>query len=81
MDIKEIREIAKKFTPEQIDSCITRQVKTGKNICVENQATEEILNQLSKAQFIKELMEKGMGLADALRELAKRIRRLQQNPQ
>lgn len=44
---------------------------------METQATEEILNELSKASFIRELMEEGMSLADALRELARRIRRLQ----
>ena len=77
MDIKEIREIAKSFSPEQIESCITQQVETGRNVCVETQATEEILNELSKASFVRELMEGGMSLADALRELARRIRRLQ----
>ncbi len=78
MDIKEIREIAKKFTPEQIEGCITQQIETGKNICIETQDTVEILNELSKAGFVRELMAQGMSLADALRELARRIRKLQQ---
>lgn len=78
MDVKEIREIAKKFTPEQIEGCITQQIDTGKNICIETQDTVEILNELSKAGFVRELMEQGMSLADALRELARRIRKLQQ---
>ena len=77
MDIKEIREIAEKYTPEQIERCITQQVETGKNICIENENTEKILNDLSKAVFVKELMAQGMSFADALRELAKRMRQLQ----
>lgn len=78
MDVKEIREIAKKFTPEQIEGCITQQIETGKNICIETEDTVEILNELSKAGFVRELMDQGMSLADALRELARRIRKLQQ---
>jgi len=77
MDIKEIREIAKRYTPEQIEGCITQQIETGKNICIENESTEKILNDLSKAGFVKELMRQGMSFADALRELARRMRQLQ----
>ena len=76
MDIREIRELAKKFTPEQIEGCITQQVETGKNVCIENESTEKILNELSEAGFIRELMGNGMTLADALRELARRMRRI-----
>lgn len=77
MDIKEIREIAKRYTPEQIEGCITQQMETGKNVCVENESTEKILSDLSKAVFIKELISGGMNFADALRELARRMRQLQ----
>lgn len=78
MDIREIRKIAERFTPEEIEGCITRQIETGKNICIESEATDKIVNELSKAVFIRELMEQGMTLADSLRELARRMRRLQE---
>lgn len=78
MDIKEIKEIAKRYTPEQIEGCITQQIETGKNICVEDSETEKIINDISKASFVRERMERGMSLADALRELARRMRRIQQ---
>ncbi len=79
MDIKEIKELARKYTPEQIDSCITQQLETGKNICVKNPSAEQarIIDELSKAGFVKELINNGLSLADALRELAKRIRTIQ----
>ncbi len=77
MDVKEIREIAKKFTPEQIESCITQQIETGKNICLKDPSSERIINELSKAEFVKRLMAEGMELADALRELANRMRSIQ----
>jgi hypothetical protein len=77
VDVKEIRDIAKKFTPEQIESCITQQIETGKNICLKNPDAEYIINELSKAEFIKRRMAEGMELADALRELANRMRSIQ----
>jgi uncharacterized protein YoaH (UPF0181 family) len=77
MDIEEIRELARKFTPGQIDGCITQQIETGENICLRDESTEKIVNELSKAQFVRELMAQGMSMPDAIRELARRIRRVQ----
>jgi hypothetical protein len=77
VDVKEIREIAKRFTPEQIESCITQQIETGKNICLKNPSAEYIINELSKAEFIKRRMAEGIELADALRELANQMRSIQ----
>lgn len=76
MDVKEVRELAKKYTPEQIEGCITQQIETGNNTCVKNPSAEQtkIIDDLSKAGFVKELMNGGMGLADALRELARHMR-------
>ena len=77
MDIKEIRELARRFSPEQIEQCIGQQIETGANVCLRDEATEKIINELAKAQFIRELLEKGMSFPDALRKLARRMRELQ----
>jgi hypothetical protein len=77
IDIKEIKEIAKRFSPEQIDGCITQQIDTGENVCLMDESAEKIINELAKAQFIRKMMENGMSLADALRELANRMRQIQ----
>lgn len=76
-DIKELKKLAKKFTPEQIEGCITQQIETGENICLKDQSAEKIINKLSGAEYIKRLVDKGMSLADALRELARRMRQAQ----
>lgn len=76
LDLKEIRELASRFTPEQIEGCITQQISTGENVCLRNDASEEIVNELAKAQFIRDLTGKGLSLAEALRELARRMRAL-----
>lgn len=73
----EIRELAGRFTPEQIEGCITQQLQIGENVCVSDASTEKVVNELSKAQFIRELIGKGYTMSDAIRELARRIRRVQ----
>lgn len=78
MDMKEIRELAKRFTPEQLEHCINQQLETGANVCIDSRPSDEIINELSKAEFISEQIAKGVSLSDALRELAKRIRQVQQ---
>jgi hypothetical protein len=39
--VKEIRELAKKFAPEQIEKCITQELETGENICLRGLSTEK----------------------------------------
>ncbi len=77
-EVKQIRVLARRYTPEQIESCIGQQLDTGKNVCIRNDSTEKIICELAKAQFIREKMEAGLSLADALRDLARRMRILQE---
>ena len=76
-DVRDIRELAKKFTPEQIEGCIAQQIETGQNICLRGKSAEKIVNELAKAEYVKRLVKKGMTIADALRELASRMRQVQ----
>jgi hypothetical protein len=77
VNIKQIKEIAGRYTPEQIEGCISRQLETGENICMKDGDSEKIINELSKAEVIREMTDKGISLADALRELARRMRLFQ----
>jgi len=77
MDTRLIKDIARKYTPEQIEGCITQEIETGRNICLTDANSEKIVNELSKAEVIRELADEGMTLADALRELARRMRLVQ----
>ncbi len=78
MNIKEIKELAKKFTPEQLDNCITQAIENeGQNECYIGEDVLEVVNTLAKAQTVKELMEQGLSEIEAIRELAKRIRKVQ----
>ena len=75
--IKEIRELAKRFSPEEIEACIKQHIEEGTNICEIKGEIEKVIGELAKAQFVKELMEKGMSVTDAVRDLARRIRLVQ----
>lgn len=77
IDLQEIKELSKRFTPEQIEGCITQQLETGENVCLRDESSEKIINELAKARFVRSLMDEGLSLADALRELARRMRQIQ----
>ncbi|WP_293443475.1 hypothetical protein [Persephonella sp.] len=80
MNIKEIKELAKRFTPEEIELCINQTLKIGKPTlkgCEVSGDIIEILNTLAKAETVRELMEQGMTEVEAIRELARRIRKIQ----
>lgn len=80
MNVKEIKELSLKFTPQQIEKCINEALKNGKPLtegCNPSGDLVEILNTLAKAQTVRELMEKGMTQTEAIRELARKIREIQ----
>ncbi|WP_297455129.1 hypothetical protein [Persephonella sp.] len=77
MNIREIKELASKFTPEQLENCILQTIQEGKNECEITGDVEEVVNTLAKAQTVRELMEQGMSQMEAIRELARRIRQVQ----
>ncbi|MBI5212905.1 MAG: hypothetical protein HY957_05975 [Nitrospirae bacterium] len=77
MHIREIRKLAKKFAPEQIEDCITQQMQEGANICDVSGPTEHVISELAKASFVRDLTDREMSMTDAVRELAKRIRLVQ----
>jgi len=77
IDIRGIKELARKFTPEELENCINQELREGENICDVKGPIEYVVGELAKAEFVKELMGKGISLNDAVRELARRIRLVQ----
>ncbi|MCX8069874.1 MAG: hypothetical protein N2738_05160 [Thermodesulfovibrionales bacterium] len=78
VDIAEIRSLASRFTTHDLELCMNQQINEGQNICKSSGHTEEIVNELAKANFVRELVDSGMPLNEAVRELAKRIRAFKQ---
>ena len=74
MDAKQLKKISGQYSLEQIEACVKRQAEEGRNECGVADDTDEALTALSKAEVVRELMDKGMTFPEALRELGKRIR-------
>ena len=79
MHLKEIRELAQRFSGEEIEGCIHHQLDAGSNPCAPSESAEEAMNVLAKADYVRDLMDQhGYSLSEAVRELGRRIRRAQQ---
>jgi hypothetical protein len=78
LHLAEIRALAQRFEPDELEACIRDQLEEGANVCEPSGRTEEIVGVLAKAEFVKVLMEKGTTLPEAMRELGRRIRAVQQ---
>ena len=75
--VKEIRELARRFSAEQIEKCIQAELEDKTNPCYQDEDIMTVVNVLSKAEFVKSLVEQGWRLPDAIRELGRRIRAAQ----
>lgn len=80
MDIQTIRELAEKYSHAELEACIDRHIAEGKNDCWCCESAEETVNVLSKASYMKRLVETGKAgnLQEAMRVLAKSMRSIQQ---
>ncbi len=79
MHIAEIRELARRFSPAELETCIQQQLSGGSNPCEEEGSPEDTISVLAKAEYVRHLVENGMPLGAAIRELGRRIRALQQD--
>jgi hypothetical protein len=74
MDTKELKKLTERFGLERLESCIQQQLAQGANDCTRPAATNEVIETLSKAGVVREMMDQGMTFSDALRELGRKIR-------
>jgi hypothetical protein len=76
MNTQDLKKLVDKYSLAQIIGCIQHQLEKGENMCEITDTTDEIITVLSKAEVVRELMDQGMEFHDALRELARRIRKV-----
>jgi len=74
MNTQDMKKLVEKYTYEQIDACIKQQLAKGENECNVVDSMNEVIESLSKASVIREMMDSGIKFSDALRELGRRIR-------
>ena len=77
MDIKSIKELASKYSTEQLLSYADELENTGKTSCPEcAQKTDlnELMSDFLQSAEVKGLVDGGLPLNDAVREFSKRVR-------
>ena len=79
--MQQIRELAEKYAHAELEACIDVQLAEGRNACFNGETAEETMNALSRASYIKRMLEEGeiQSVTDGMRKLAGSIRSLQQN--
>ncbi len=79
IDIKEVRKLANMFTIEEIENCIALHLRKEKHSCPLTGTDDHIINELAKAQYVRDRVDKGVLPLDAIRELAEKIRSFKQS--
>lgn len=76
-----VRELAERYSHQEIERCIEQQITGGKNDCHAGESPEETMNILSKASYVRRMVETGKAkdVTDAVRQMAGKIRSLQKN--
>jgi hypothetical protein len=74
MKSQDLKKLVEKYSYDQIDACIQQQLAKGENECNLVDSTNEVIEVLSKASVVREMMDHGMNFSDALRELGRKIR-------
>ncbi len=77
MHLTEVRDLAKQFDTNEIAQCMELALQNKQNPCYTTGKLEEVMNVLAKASFVKAQTQLGRSIAEAMRELGKRVRSLQ----
>lgn len=75
--IADIRRLAGHYGASAIEQCIQLALADQANPCYSAQETSETMNVLAKTGFVIGQMQRGMTLAQAMRELGRRMRAVQ----
>ena len=72
--ITQIKNILSTFIPNEIEACLDEQIQSGCNRCIIETDSIAMLNILTKAHYISELVAQGYSMNDALRKLGSQMR-------
>ena len=76
--IAEARKLASRFEANDIKSCLEQALQGMPNACYFNNDPGHVMDVLARAGFVRDLMQQGSPLSEAMRELGRRIRRMQE---
>jgi hypothetical protein len=72
--IAEVRRLATVYGSEDIEQCMKQVLSEKVNSCYSGDDPAEVMNVLAKAGFVRDRMQQGCSLSEAMRELGKRMR-------
>lgn len=72
--IEHVKSIAKRYDAYMIEEAIDLQIKNGTNPIFTEGTNEDVVSILAKAKFIRDQLDQGIKIRDALRELGRRTR-------
>jgi len=78
MYAREIRDLAGRFSAEDLERCLAEELDTGDNRCDVMGPIGEVVNTLAEAEFVRDQVDRGLPLPESIRELAGRMRAVQQ---
>lgn len=74
MDVKEIRELAAKYSFDELEQLVEEMLSTEGEAIQTNPERSELFNSLVKAEAVRKFMDQGMTQGEAIRELGRKMR-------
>lgn len=74
MDIKALRELAQKYTVDELNAFVTQLENTGKCDCSQKDDPSDIMSDLLQAIEVRQAVDGGLSVQEAVRDFSKRVR-------
>lgn len=74
MDLKAMRELAQKYSVDELNAYVNELETNGRCECSEKQDPCEVMNDLLQAMEVRKSMDAGLSVQEAVREFSKRVR-------
>jgi len=74
MDIKALRDLAQNYSVDQLNEFVTELENTSRCACSQKEDPFEIMSDLLQAIEVRQSVDSGMSLQEAVREFSKRVR-------
>jgi hypothetical protein len=71
-----VRSLAERYSYEQLDACLQAEISGGINRCVDRADRDIAIDLLARAGQVRQLLDGGMVVNEAMRELGRRMRQI-----
>ncbi len=74
MDVKALRELAQKYTVDELNSFVTELENTGSCSCSQKPDPGDVMSDLLQAIEVRQAVDQGQSIQEAIRDFSKRVR-------